>query len=75
MALIDFGAWHLVTVQLKNRNSVCTQVMELREIKDWLDELVEWQLEHYHCVMRKHGLVDIWFKHDKHAAMCALRWG
>lgn len=44
------------------------------EFREWLDELVEWQPNQYHWVMRRDGSLDVWFVQQEHAIMCSLRW-
>jgi hypothetical protein len=72
--MIDFGEYYLVTIRLRNTNSFDSAIAEMQELNEWLDRLVEWQPEYYHCNVRRYGLLDIWFKYEKHAVMCILRW-
>lgn len=45
---------------------------KFRQIKEWADEITEWQGDY--SMRAGVGHIDIWFKFPEHAALCALRW-
>jgi len=48
---------------------------EVVEIKEWLDAQVNWQPDQYELKFLAHSnALNIWFKDEKHATMCKLRW-
>lgn len=51
-----------------------SSVTQLQALKDWLDELVEWQPNQYQWVVRLNGTIDIWFANPEHAVICSLIW-
>jgi hypothetical protein len=50
------------------------RISQWNEIKDWIDELVEYIPESY-SVQHEARYMNIWFKTSEHAMMCQLRWG
>ncbi len=79
--MIDEQHDHRVRISLKTRNiwNIDERVLEVTQIRAWLDELTDWQLEaysmrYYHSTPDLESVVDVWFKHEHHAVACALRW-
>ena len=67
----------IVYVRLKTNDifSVDNRLAEVREMKEWLDELVEWDKSKYSLTFHSSGArLVIWFEEDEHAIMCKLRW-
>lgn len=51
------------------------RVAELREINEWIEELVEWQPNMYTLRVHSSGrIIDVWFLKEQHATWFALRW-
>ena len=68
---------HRVQISLNpiDVNDTDIRIIEIQELKAWIDDLVEWQPDQY--AMNIHSSaskIDIWFKEDRHAMVCALRW-
>jgi hypothetical protein len=65
-----------VQVRLKgNVYDVSARIERIDTIREWINELVEWQPDMYSINIHYSGtIMDIWFKEKQHAVMCALRW-
>lgn len=51
------------------------RVDEICKIREWLDELVKYQTDQYSWDLTVTSLrIYVWFKEEKHATMCRLRW-
>jgi hypothetical protein len=50
-------------------------LIELNELRAWLDELTEWQPGMYELKFHSSGSQCVaWFADEQHAMLCALRW-
>jgi hypothetical protein len=48
---------------------------EIDEMREWVNVLVNWEYSQYlYNVITVTNEVYFWFKQEKHAMMCALRW-
>jgi hypothetical protein len=48
---------------------------EIHSIIKYLDDLTEWHPYMYEIkYLSEHSELDVWFKEEQHAVMCALRW-
>jgi hypothetical protein len=68
---------HVVQVRLGSNTppgDFDSKLQAVVEFREWLDELVEWQPNQYHWVMRRDGSLDVWFVQQEHAIMCSLKW-
>jgi hypothetical protein len=81
MGMIDEQHDHRVRISLKTRDiwDIDERVLEVAQIRAWLDELTDWQPEaysmrYYHDHPDYGSVVDVWFKHEHHAVACALKW-
>jgi hypothetical protein len=55
--------------------NIAERLNELQEIRDWLDELTQWQPDMYDIQFpRKSDSIDVWFREQEHAMLFALRW-
>jgi hypothetical protein len=64
-------------IALKTNNVWDTEarVNEIWEIKEWLDELVKWQRGMYSVqYLTTSQQLLVWFREERHATMCSLRW-
>ena len=71
------GLEYKVHVPLRTRDvwNVKDRTNEVQSIRDWLDELTEWQEAYYAMQFYSSGSkLNVWFKLEEHATMCALRW-
>lgn len=67
---------HLVRVQLKTTKiyEVDDRLNEINKLKDMLETIVEWQPNQYSWQIHSSAaIIDIWFKEEQHAILCALR--
>jgi hypothetical protein len=67
----------IVNIKLRTQNifDVDSRINEIREIKEWLDELTEWQEDKYSMKVHFQGRkLAVWFEDDEHAILCKLRW-
>jgi len=74
---IDDEHNHKVTVYLpvKNIFDSTARQEKFKKIKDWIDELVEWQDNQYSLHVHSSGqIMNIWFRDEHHAMLCTLRW-
>ena len=70
---MDYKA--LVTLKSIDVWDTESRVNEIWKIRDWLDELVKWQEGMYHVqYLTTKSQLLIWFKEERHATMCSLRW-
>ena len=75
--MISEGFDHRVVISLRHRDfwDVDGGIQEIRNIMDWIHELVEWQENMYQVKMRSTSrCMDVWFCHEHHAVACALKW-
>jgi len=75
--MIDPDHNYRVSIQLNTTDiyDIDARVNEIRDLKDWVDQLVEWQPNQYSFNMiYAVSILDVWFKEEKHAVMCILRW-
>jgi len=79
--MIDEDHNYRVQIKIKTQNiwNIDKRVLEVNQIRAWLDELVEWQPDAYSMRYRHNfpgigPIIDVWFKHEHHATACTLRW-
>lgn len=68
---------HYVSFPLTTQNiwDIEGRVDEIKSIRDWLDELTEWQDEAYTMSIHSSATrVTVWFKKEEHAFLCRLKW-
>jgi hypothetical protein len=69
---------HNVPVRLKTRDLIWDwegHLIELNELRAWLDEITEWRLGMYELRFHSSGCQCVaWFADERHAVLCALRW-
>jgi hypothetical protein len=69
---------HDVSVRLKTKDLVWDweeHLIELNELRAWLDEITEWQPDMYELRFHSSGRQCVaWFADKQHAVLCALRW-
>ena len=68
---------HNVPVKLKIRNDLDWEerLIEVNELRAWLDEITEWQPGMYELKFHSSGSRCVaWFADERHAVLCALRW-
>jgi hypothetical protein len=69
---------HNVPVRLKTRILIWNteaRLIELNELRAWLDEITEWQPDMYELKFHSSGRQCVaWFAEERHAVLCALRW-
>lgn len=66
-----------VRIKLKTSNifDIDTRVEEVKEIKEWIDAVTHWQPEQYDWkYLSSTAELDVWFKDERSATMCRLRW-
>jgi hypothetical protein len=68
---------HKVPVKLKVQNwwDLEDRLIELNELRAWLDEITDWQPDMYE--LRFHGMgryCNAWFADESHALLCALKY-
>lgn len=55
--------------------SIDERLVEVTQIRAWLDELTEWQPDAYCMKFFSQGtMLKIWFEHEQQAVACALKW-
>ena len=53
-----------------------SKLVEVQSIRDWIDELVEWDISLYEIRYHMSGKkMIVWFEHDEHALLFKLRYG
>jgi hypothetical protein len=69
---------HDVSVRLKTRGFAWgpeARLIELNELRAWLDEITEWQPDMYELRFHSSGRQCVaWFVDEQHAMLCDLRW-
>jgi hypothetical protein len=68
---------HNVPVRLKIRNDLDWEerLIEVNELRAWLDKITEWQPGMYELKFHSSGSQCVaWFADERHAVLCALRW-
>lgn len=68
---------HRVPVKLKIRDLWTWEdrLIELNELRVWLDELTEWQPDMYELKFHSSGSQCVaWFADEHHAMLCALKY-
>ena len=68
---------HNVPVRLKIRNDLAWEerLIEVNELRAWLDKITEWQPGMYELKFHSSGSQCVaWFAEERHAVLCALRW-
>lgn len=59
----------------KGVHDIDGRVAELREINEWIKELVEWNPDMYSLGVHSSGrYIDVWFREEKHSLLCKLKW-
>lgn len=67
----------IVRIKLKEHTlfDIDARTAEVIELRDWLDELVEWDREKYELKIHAQGTrAIVVFDEIEHAIMCKLRW-
>ena len=74
--MIDPAFDHRVKIPFKTtRFDVVGRIIELNQLREWLDELVEWQPAQYSINIYGSGpIINVWFREEHHAVWCTLRW-
>ena len=55
--------------------SIEARADKVKEIRDWIDEQTDWQSDVYSMIYAANkSELHVWFKEEKHAMMCVLRW-
>jgi hypothetical protein len=67
---------HRVKIKLKeNIWDIAGRIEDIQTIRDWIAELTEWQEDEYTMnIYSSGGIMDVWFKKEEYATLCALRW-
>lgn len=64
-----------ITLHTDDIFNIEARMAEVLEIKEWLDAQVSWQSDQYELkFLASCQTLDVWFKDEKHATMCKLRW-
>lgn len=65
-----------VSIKLKTNDifDVESRTAEVREIHEWIEQLVRWDSTQYRLRYKTLGYINVWFKQEKHAIFCSLRW-
>lgn len=66
-----------VPIRLRTRNiwDVEDRLIEINEIRTWLDEITDWQLDMYELRFHSSGQKCVaWFADEQHAMLCALKY-
>jgi hypothetical protein len=64
-----------VKFDTKDIFNIEARIEQAQEMKEWLDELVEWDERKYKMHFHSSGnKLIIWFEEQEHAIMCKLRW-
>jgi hypothetical protein len=66
-----------VRIPLKTTNifDIDGRVQEVTDIREWIDAQVHWADDQYDMkYLAGHFALHIWFKQEKYATMCRLRW-
>lgn len=51
------------------------RLIEVNELRVWLDEITDWQPDMYELKFHSSGSQCVaWFADEQHAMLCALRW-
>jgi len=69
---------HIVRIYLKTKNifDLDSRLVEITQLRVWLDELTEWQPDSYYLNFHASGdYVTAWFAKEEHAVICGLKWG
>ncbi len=68
---------HRVKIHLKTRDiwDLESRLIEVYEIRSWLDELTEWQPDMYELRFHSSGSQCVaWFADERYAMLCALKY-
>jgi hypothetical protein len=71
------GRLHNVPVKLKIRDwwQLEDRLIELNELRAWLDQITEWQPDMYELRFHSSGSQCVaWFADERHAMLCALKY-
>ena len=77
MAVIPEEYQHRAIISLVSTDiyKIDERVDEIHYIKDWLDELTSWQPDKYRWrITHSSNQIHVWFKDERHATICKLRW-
>ena len=75
--MIDPAFDHRVKIPFRTVSifDVVGRINEIKQVREWIDELVEWQLDQYEInIVRTENRIDVWFREERHAIWCTLRW-
>lgn len=68
---------HRIQIKLRTNNiwDVESRVEEVVDIRKWVEKQCNWNSDNFDFNFRSSaGIIDIWFKDERDAIMCALRW-
>ena len=69
---------HVVEIPLRNTNvyDIEGRIEELQAIESWILELVDYDRSQYIALLkiRNNSILQAWFKEERHAIACQLRW-
>ena len=52
-----------------------TKLIQINELRTWLDEITEWQPDMYELKFHSSGgQCVVWFADEQHAMLCALKY-
>jgi hypothetical protein len=64
-----------ITLKTTDHWDVESRLNEVTAIREWIEELVEWNQDLYQIRFHSSGhRMIVWFEHDKHAMLFKLRW-
>lgn len=67
-----------MNVQISIKSSILDingRIRELSSIRDWINELVEWDETLYEIRFHSSGQkMIVWFEHNEHALLFKLKW-
>jgi len=64
-----------ITLKTTNHWDVESRVEEVTKIREWVEELVEWDSDLFQIRFHSSGQkMIVWFEHDEHAMFFKLKW-
>ena len=64
-----------INLKTKDIYDLDARMNEIMEITEWIKSLVHWHEDQFEIkYLSSNQALDVWFKEEKHAIICAMRW-
>jgi hypothetical protein len=70
----DLNFKSTIKLQTTDVFDIESRLAEVTKMREWIEQLVGWDNSQYNIQYKSLGYINVWFKEEKHAIFCSLRW-